>query len=317
MSSDTPNPDRGRPPTIPDVYMPRSGSYVQAAVGNCDESTSPPTGACRTTTYVPLVTGAGDPDGWGPGDILGVQYSVWGEGYASYPFVYGTSPGITANLDVADNIYYWSAYSKDRTNRISGGTSNQVFVTDTTPPSVPVVDSLPAFTPGVGLNNVRQVDVTSSGSYDDMHVKLSTTFGTYYTIAYQAQYSTSAGFTSNVYSLPWQSNNPNFNISAYGADQQAGTADDLVENTKYYFRIKARDYYGNISAWSNVTSTTLDSVAPTIGSNTLSSQRASVSSPASWTAGYTESNPETAKLRLSQTNTQTATVPDSLDKKPQ
>lgn len=298
MSSDASHPDQGRPPTIPDIYMPRSGSYIEPIDGPCDESASPATGDCRTTTYVPLVTGAGDPDGWGPGDILGVQYSMWSTGGNSYaPFVYGTSPGITANIDATDNIYYWHAYSKDRTNRTSATTAQQVLITDTTPPSVPKLNALAAFTPGTGTESSRQVDIVSPGSYDDMHVKAAEAFGTYYTIDYRLEYSTSSSFT-NAMTTSWQSNNPLFSISAYGADQQQGTSDDLLENTTYYFRMKARDTFGNVSAWSDAVSTTFDTVQPTISSETLSSQRASQTTPAQWDFSYADANASTATFSL-------------------
>ncbi len=298
MSSDTPHPDQGRPPTIPDIYMPRSGSYVEPIDGSCDESVSPAAGGCRTTTYVPLVTGAGDPDGWGPGDILGVQYSMWSNGGDSYsPFVYGTSPGITANIDATDNIYYWRAYSKDRTNRTSAYTPQQVLITDTTPPSVPKIGELPAYSPGTGTESSRQVDIVSPGSYDDMHVKAAETFGTYYTIDYQLEYSTSSSFSSS-FTTSWQSNNPLFSISSYGADQQQGTSDDLLENTTYYFRMKARDTFGNVSAWSDAVSTTFDTVQPTINSESLSSQRASETTPSEWNFSYDDTNASTATFSL-------------------
>jgi len=301
MSSDGYNPDRGNHPSVPDIYMPRSGSYIDSPDGKrCDESVVPSVGPCRTLTEAAMVTGAGDRDGYGPGDMLGVQYQVWGDTPTQTPFIYGTSPGITAFAKLQDGVNYWAAYSKDRTNRTSNWTPNQVLVTDTTPPSVPVLSTLPEYTRGVGLDSVRQVDLNSEGSYDEVNLRVLATMNTFYDIGYLMQYSTDPTFVSNVYQTGWQANNSDFNLSQYGADQIAGNADDLKENTKYFFRMKSKDNFGNISAWSNVVSTNLDSIKPVITSSAFDPLRVSTIKNASASAAFTETNPASSTLDIVQ-----------------
>lgn len=284
------NPNRNRPPSIPDQRMPRNGQWIPHQSGQrCDESVSPRRGACRTRTLVAMVAESGDPDGWGHGDILYQQFQVVGTNNLLHNMV-GTSE-VTYYANMYDGISHWRTRAVDRTNRSSDWTPYRWFVTDTTPPGVSRLNPLPEY---YNRTSLDLVGVVVGDNVFDTH-----------DTQYRLRYSKTPDFWRS-YVSGWQRNNVRFQLGPHGMDQRAGTEDDIESGSTYYFQIGTSDLMGNIAAWSAPVAVTIDTEAPVISDLSFSEKRFSphgetsigVKDTTEARFTYTEDNPREMTLQV-------------------
>ena len=268
-----------QPPNVPGLSSP-ANLYTQKA--NCDESISPSTGICRTNTLINFSAnniGDGDPV---PGDYHSSKFIFTGAN--NFNSVDITNSGnINYSGNFADGITSWHVNSVDNLGLQSSSLAYQ-FITDTTPSNIPILNSIPQFTKGVGINDTSQVTITSNVVNDNVSPSQE--------ISYLLEYSTDSNFSSSkTFYKTWQTNNSIFQIGPKGADEIAGNDDDISDKQTYYFRVKAKDSIsyidGNISNYSNIISTTIDSTLPDITNFAVSDNRFS---PNNFTSlGYRDS----------------------------
>lgn len=243
-----------QPPFTPNLISPANSSMLS---GNCDESSIPATGNCRTQKSVDFQIGnVGDSD-LPPSDLdkTFIDFFQNGNYIRSSDAIYGNG-NISWAGGFGDGKYSWKAHSVDKTGAWGSFSNESSFSIDTTPPDISAVNILPQFAKGVGINDSIQVEVAGNKTGDNLSLQNQ--------ISYYLEYSNTSNFSSNIFSKSWQIDNPVFQIGPKGADGIAGNGDDLADGGTYYFKIKSKDSYGNISGWSNIVSTTIDSTKPVI-----------------------------------------------------
>ncbi len=284
----------------PDTPNPQSPVTNSTYSGNCDESVTPATGICRTTTSVTTQAKVNDPDTIAAADMNHSNFYFTGANVFNSPNIAGDgNVTISYTGDFVDGLTNWRVRSIDNQGALSAFSPTFIFTTDTTPPTVPAANALPEFTAGVGIDATSQVDPTAAKSTDNV----STQANIYYTL----EYSTTADFSSNIYSnAVWQQDNAGFQVGPKGFDGIASTADDIADGGTYYFRIKAKDGLNNISAYSNVISTTIDATKPVLSDISSVDTRFSpnnttsigVKDTATIDLTYVENHPQSAKLEI-------------------
>lgn len=250
-------------PFTPEPILPANQSEFG---GSCDESVVPATGNCRLGEEVNLkLSGVGDGDP-SPGRHKEVHFAGTNK-TTSDVFDVKVNKIQNANdkqvhgilRNFADGVYDWYGYSIDEQNTRGKNSVVFNFMVDTTPPAVPTLEHLPEFVPAVGIENTVQFEITSDKVSDNVTVDTE--------VEYILQYSKTPDFTSDVFEKLAQrfaETDPRIELGPKGIDEIEGTADDITEDTAYYFRTKTRDALGNTSAWSGVVSSTIDSVKPTV-----------------------------------------------------
>ncbi|MCK5252387.1 MAG: fibronectin type III domain-containing protein, partial [Thermoplasmata archaeon] len=130
--------------------------------------------------------------------------------------------------------YYYRVRARDALDHVSSY-SNVVFSTqDASAPTAPFLTAEPEFTSGTA-NRLTWSNVTDSGVGN---------------VEYEAQRSTSPAFTS-VVSSGWL-RGTSFTFSG------------LSDGTTYYYRVHARDGFGQMGTWSNVERSTQDNSPPSV-----------------------------------------------------
>lgn len=267
-------------PNIPRLISPNTNTEFS---GNCDESRSPITGICRTRLNITTVSEVNDPDIREEYTMNYSQFIYSGSTNNFSSGAIGCSPNdcngttwrqISNIAQLHDGQTFWKTISFDKqgASRDSTNNGNAQFAvtTDTTPPNIPVLNTLPQFTKAVGIEESRQIELTFPLVNDNVSARDK--------IGYIVQYSTSPSFlagetfTSSVSQFfNISSTNGRIEIGPKGFDHVVNTADDLQEDGMYYFRIKSHDttnFYTNgqrnTSNWSAVVSTTIDATLPQI-----------------------------------------------------
>ncbi|MEI7604290.1 MAG: Ig-like domain repeat protein [bacterium] len=284
-----------QPPNIPVLVSPIN-NYKQS--GKCDESTIPPTGICRNKTKIDfIINNLGDPDP-APGDYKDTIIAF--SGANNFNTATFQSPNIQYSSEFADGVTHWKAVSKDNLNAITES-NTYLFTTDTTPPNIPIINTLPQYSSQSGnINPLISVEVSSHKTLDNVASENG--------ISYYLEYSENQDFQKTFYK-PWQSNST-FQLGYKGADNIENTDDDLLNEHTYFFRIKAKDSEplndGNVSNWSETTSTTIDAVFPVIKNFKISDTRFSpenltssgVKDSTTFTFNYDEKNPDKAYIKI-------------------
>lgn len=252
-----------QPPFTPAPSLPANLSEFS---GNCDESSIPVSGNCRTTLSQNLtLTKVGDGD-TSPGDHKTVFFkgtNTTTNTNFSYSKNVDITPGSFTNQSYSANFndgkYTWTGYSVDKMglNGMDGVLYN--FTNDTTPPSFPTLEVLPEFTKGVGIDSNVQFEIKATSHSTD-------NISTQSEVGYIIQYSTDSTFATNTFTKPIQrftATLPRFELGPKGIDEIAGTDDDITQESQYYFKVKSVDKLNNISNWSNIVSSKIDASAPT------------------------------------------------------
>ena len=242
-----------QPPYSPALLSPANMSKFTS---QCDESVVPVTSQCRVKMNLDLHAnnvGDGDP---APGDLKNSRFVFQGANNFNSQDI-TNSGDITYSGQFTDGVTSWFVNSTDNLNANTDSTSF-IFTTDSTPPSIPMVPSLPQFLKGVDQNVQLQIPFQSSTDNVSSRSDLS----------YELEYSQDRIFPSNSsFTKPWQ-NQTIFELGPNGIDQIPNNSDDIIDGHIYYFRLKAKDSpnsdTGNISNWSNIISTTIDNTAPAI-----------------------------------------------------
>ncbi len=297
-------------PDTPNPVAPQTKSEYS---GNCDESVISSTGICRSSLAVTPQAQVNDPDILPSLDMKESKFHFTNLSNQSASFVSSGIAGdgwstISYNGNFVDGLYNWKVQSTDNQGATSLFSQVFEFVTDTTPPQVPVLGELPEFTKGVGLDDTVQIEVKSNKVADNIRSKEE--------IGYILQYSDTQDFSANVHQKPVQyfadvNKNPVFELGPKGLDQIYGTADDIKDGEKYYIRVKAQDKIMsngdvNTSAWSNIVSTTIDATSPTLSNMSATEHRISPNNDTSEgikdsttiSFNYTESNPQVASIEI-------------------
>jgi hypothetical protein len=289
--------DINQAPDAPNLVSPENNKVF---MNDCDESQVPPQGRCRTTYPVQnVVNNVKDGDS-APGDIShAVIYFNGGNNFTSpnLPEDNGDQT-VVYNGNFNDGVTTWKARSFDKLGTASNFSGEFRFTTDTTPPVVPTITPLPEYTKGVGIESQVQVEVLGNKTTDNVAAQAD--------IKYYLQYSKTNDFSSDVFVKEWQVDTARFEIGPKGSDQIAGTADDITNEGRYFFRIKARDTLNNTSNWSNVVATTIDGIAPVINEYKISEDRISPNNSTStgfkdsteFTVNLTEKYPQTAEINI-------------------
>jgi flagellar hook assembly protein FlgD len=262
-------------PYTPVPTFPANQSVIS---GNCNESVTPATGTCRSNQMVnATLSGVGDGDS-APGDHKTVFYNFTNIQTSQ---VYSTSKNVsitpgqfteqTASISLPDGKYFWNGYSIDNQNQRGLDSINFNFTLDTTPPTIPVLQNLPEFTKGVGIDETVQFQIDALGFSTD-------NISSNENIGYVLEYSSSPDFSTNTFSKPLQkftSTNPRIEIGPKGADGVAGNSDDITAESQYFFRLKTVDEANNTSNWSNIVSSKIDATAPIVSNVTIDPLRIS------------------------------------------
>ncbi len=227
------------PPNTPNLVAPINLSEIS---GGCDESLG--IGFCRTSLPVTLtVDGVGDPDD----NLELTQFEVYNSTNGASQIFSATGNGSVSNqINLVDGNYIWKARSLDNLNTFGNYSIESQFTLDSTPPEVPEIQNLRPFT------NALQFTINTNHVVDNLSSN----------VQYFLEYSNNSSFVG-AFQKPWQQNN-SFQIGEFGADGIQNTSDDLINNQTYYFRIKAKDSLNNISAWSQISSTTIDNTIPAV-----------------------------------------------------
>ena len=166
---------------------------------------------------------------------------------------------------IADGVYYARVRDQDVAGNTSGWSTTHNFVLDTVPPAVPT---------GSGI-----ADGTRTSHVPTLNATFSDSGGSAGTV--KLQLCTSSGCTSIVQS------------STVNGVANGGTAtwtpSALADDT-YYWRTRATDNAGNQSAWSAVSSFTIDTVAPNVPSSLAPAAAARVAT-AQITAVFSDVDP--------------------------
>jgi hypothetical protein len=170
--------------------------------------------------------------------VGGVQYfveastlSTFSSTFATAGWAGGTSTSFSGLASAT--TYYFHVKARDGFGHESAWSSVEFSTQDADAPTVPALDSEPAFTVGT-TNTLSWVASTDSGVAG---------------IQYQLQFSTSSTFAAGVVSSAWQS------ATSY-------TATPLVGGTQYFYRVSARDAFAQQSAFSSILSSTQDNAPP-------------------------------------------------------
>jgi hypothetical protein len=310
-AQDTPNPNYGQRPSVPLLKIPASGQNVYPLNSQlCNESVTPATGTCRQQTLVTMTAETGDPDGWGPGDILFTQFAYTDTATVNWQAsnIYGTHD-VSAPVYFPDGSKVWTAVSVDKTGQTSAAYATaQTFRVDTTPPNIPALQALPEFT------NTTSVTVTGTKTTDNTFAQDE--------LYYRIRYSESPSF-STAYTSPTQRDQVVFQIPPIGFETTPGVtntnpADDIKDETTYYYQISAQDRMkvinepynveGNKSGWSATQSTTIDTLPPRITAMSLSETRFSpnaspgIKDTVAVSTTFTEKYPQNVKMTVRDLN---------------
>jgi len=172
--------------------------------------------------------------------VGGVQYQVYIDDSNNMASPIGASPWTTdlswTFSGLADGqTYYYAVRSRDAFDQQSG-LSNVVSSTqDNAPPSQPMMEIEPEFTPG-NSNTVRW-----SAAHD-------------------------AGVGGEVYTLQWSTSSV-FSTVTGEYDRLDGTSavvSGLSNGVRYYYRVRARDSFSYTTPWSNIVWSTQDASAPPV-----------------------------------------------------
>ncbi len=171
--------------------------------------------------------------------VGGVQYyaeastsSTFATIAANSGWVGGTSNAFSSL--VTATTYYFHVKARDGFGQESAWSSVEFSTQDADAPTVPVVSGEPSYTVGTS-NAIAWAASTDSGIGG---------------LEYQVDYSGSATFASGVVTSAWQSST-------------SFTASPLTGGTQYYYRVRARDAFGQTSGNSLIASSTQDNLAPT------------------------------------------------------
>lgn len=257
------------PPNTPNPLLPENQKTFS---GYCNESVVPTEGICRNSLITNFkLAGIGDPNP-APGHLKHtIIYLRSVINFQTNPII--GSGSLEHKEQLNDGTYYWKARSIDNLGLWGVYSPEFVFTIDTTPPEIPSMLPLDEYT-SVNPNTTKpQIEITGTPVEDNISNPEQ--------ISYSLEYSTNESFTENSFQKPWQLNNVIFEIGESGADNSSGTDDDLKENELYFFRINAKDHLGNISSWSNVESTIIDSTSPEVENLSVSLNRFSPNNPTS------------------------------------
>lgn len=253
------------PPYTP---IPTAPTHQRKFSGNCDESVIPATGSCRTGLSTTLtLDGVGDGNE-APGrhrevHFAGTNQSTGQNFDTKQDIILSAGQKVSRSLtqNFADGKYNWFGYSIDEQNRRGENSVKFDFTVDTTPPAIPELQDMPDFVQGVGIEEAIQFE-------PKLVTKVADNISPATQIGYITQYSTDPTFANNTFTKELQTFNNEtagrFEIGPKGIDEIAGTADDIVEESTYYFRVKSVDELGNTSKWSDVVSSAVDATAPVV-----------------------------------------------------
>jgi flagellar hook assembly protein FlgD len=267
--------------------------------GHCNESVSPATGTCRGSVPVGLrISNMGDTNWEYPFNYRESYYYVHRDGVHIW-----TGGPITNTWSIdhypwfTDGSYTINALSYDNVWAQSTHSNTVGFSVDTTPPSVPQLRPVPAYTKGTGNWDAPQLSVSFPSSSDNRYG--------WTEIKYSLEYTKDPQF-GTYYASNWHTSTTQevtIGIGADGRDDIVGNADDIVNDGTYYMRVKATDKIGNISAYSPVVSTILDTTKPSLTNITATNPRFSPNADGNKDTSiifyaWTDTNAEKAKLLI-------------------
>jgi len=174
-------------------------------------------------------------DGAGSG---GIQY--WIEADTSAAF---TSPDFASGWQtsrtyvfsslVDGQIYHFRVKAKDALDQEGSWSAIQSSTQDGASPPIPGIATEPTYTPGT-TNTIEWTEVTDAGIGGER---------------YQVQVDDAASFATPISSSGW------LTTTSY-------TFSSLTDGTTYYYRVRSRDGFSQVSDWSGITSSTQDTSAP-------------------------------------------------------
>jgi titin len=174
-------------------------------------------------------------DGAGAG---GIQYWVETDtsaGFTSPDFASGwqTSRSYTFSSLADGTTYHFRVKSRDALDQESSFSAIQSSTQDSSPPPIPGIATEPTFTPGT-TNTIEWTEVSDAGIEGER---------------YQVQMDDAPSFATPMANSGW------LTTTSY-------TFSSLTDGTQYYYRVRSRDAFIQISDWSGTTSSTQDSSAP-------------------------------------------------------
>jgi len=227
-------------PEKPVMINPVEGSRFG---GSCDMSQLPPSSSCNISQTIIFQAGNIIDNDPLSGALSHANIQIFKEGniFLSSPNINPDSnKEIKFTTDLEDGIYTVKTISTDKKN-MSISSDNQNIVIDSTPPSVPLIDPLATITKP--SNNQINLQIKSAIATDNISLSPE--------IKYKLQYSNDSAFQRFV-ETEWQSN-PEFTL----------TNNEISPDQNYFFRIKSKDFSGNISDWSDTAATSIDGLPKT------------------------------------------------------
>jgi fibronectin type 3 domain-containing protein len=174
-------------------------------------------------------------DGAGSG---GIQY--WVETDTSAAFTspdfssgWQTSRSYTFSSLTDGQTYHYRVKSKDALDQEGSWSAIQSSTQDASSPPIPGIATEPTFTPGT-TNTIEWTEVTDAGVGGER---------------YQVQMDDAPSFATPVSTSGWTT------ATSY-------TFSSLTDGTTYYYRVRSRDGFSQVSDWSGTTTSTQDSSAP-------------------------------------------------------
>ncbi len=174
-------------------------------------------------------------DGSGSG---GIQYRVETDTSAAFgspDFSSGwqASRSYTFSSLVDGSTYHYRVKAKDALDQESSWSAIQSSTQDASPPPIPGIATEPAFTAGT-TNTIEWTEVTDAGIGTDR---------------YQVEVDDAPTFATPLGSSGWTT------LTSY-------TFSGLTDGTTYYYRVRSRDLFSQVSDWSGTTSSTQDANPP-------------------------------------------------------
>ena len=210
------------PPGVPGLVSPADTAYLGAPPALSGTFTSTDVGDSGTVSFQVCSDAACS--------------SVQASGASSSGLTSGASGSWTPG-GLADGLHYWRARAQDAAGNLSGWSGTQSFTLDTTPPSVPV-ETAPGN--GVRLNQPSSLNATYADAGGD-------TGSVIFQVCTTSACRTVAASTT---------------VTGMLNNAGAGWTPGSLSDGTYYWRARAEDSGGNLSAWSAARSFTIDSTPP-------------------------------------------------------